>query len=391
MIARAIAPERIIGCIAYPAAEITAPGRIRHIEGTRFPIGELDGSTTDRTSALSETLQRAGFKAPVLENIRSEIWLKAWGNLSFNPISALTHATLVDICRFPPSRELAARMMTEAQEVATRLDISFRVPLEKRIAGAERVGKHKTSMLQDAEAGKALETEAIIGAVAELGRLTGTPTPSIDAVHALTRLLGHVIEMGSGWGQGRAAHPAASSGPECRKGRRRRGLNRATRVAAGVEPGRPAGRGFRATRLPVESCPFESCPFELCPVEPCPFESCPFESCPFESCPFESCPFESARSSRPVRVGPFESCPFESARSSHARSSRPVRVGPFESCPFESCPFESCPFESRGSIPAAGTSLAPAFRRSFAPGAACTWSGVHTERHAHGAACTWSA
>ena len=193
-IADAIAPERIIGCIAYPGAEITAPGRVRHIEGTRFPVGELDGSVTNRVSMLSETLQRAGFKAPVLENIRSEIWLKAWGNLSFNPISALTHATLVDICRFPPSRELAAKMMTEAQEVAAKLGISFRVPLEKRIAGAERVGKHKTSMLQDAESGKALETEALIGVVAELGRLTGTLTPSIDAVHALIRLLDHVIE-----------------------------------------------------------------------------------------------------------------------------------------------------------------------------------------------------
>ena len=193
-IAGAIAAERIIGCIAYPAAEITAPGRIRHIEGTRFPVGELDGAVTDRVTALSETLQVAGFKSPVLENIRSEIWLKAWGNLSFNPISALTHATLVDICRFPPSRDLAARMMTEAQEVAAQLGISFRVPLEKRIAGAERVGKHKTSMLQDAEAGKALETEALIGAVVELGRLTGTPTPSIDAVYDLTRLLGHIIE-----------------------------------------------------------------------------------------------------------------------------------------------------------------------------------------------------
>ena len=193
-IAGAIASERIIGCIAYPAAEITAAGRIRHIEGTRFPVGELDGAVTERVRALSDTLQRAGFKSPVLENIRSEIWLKAWGNLSFNPISALTHATLVDICRFPPSRDLAARMMTEAQEVAGRLGISFRVPLEKRIAGAERVGKHKTSMLQDAEAGKALETEALIGAVVELGRLTGTPTPAIDAVYALTRLLGHIIE-----------------------------------------------------------------------------------------------------------------------------------------------------------------------------------------------------
>ena len=194
VIADAIAPQRVVGCIAYPAAEIVAPGRIRHIEGTRFPVGELDGVATERVGALSETLQRAGFKAPVLENIRSEIWLKAWGNLSFNPISALTHATMADICRFPPSRDLAAKMMIEAQAVAAKLGISFRVPLEKRIAGAERVGRHKTSMLQDAESGKALETEALIGAVVELGRLTGTPTPSIDAVYALTRLLGHVIE-----------------------------------------------------------------------------------------------------------------------------------------------------------------------------------------------------
>ncbi len=193
-ISAVIAPERIVGCIAYPAAEITVPGRIRHIEGTRFPVGELDGSATDRVYALSETLQRAGFKSPVLDDIRSEIWLKAWGNLSFNPISALTHATLVDICQFAPSRDLAARMMTEAQEVAAKLGISFRVPLEKRIAGAERVGRHKTSMLQDTEAGRALETEAIIGAVVELGRLTGTPTPAVDAVCALTRLLGHTIE-----------------------------------------------------------------------------------------------------------------------------------------------------------------------------------------------------
>ena len=193
-IAGAIAPERIVGCIAYPAAEITAPGRIRHIEGSRFPVGELDGESTERVGALSKVLQRAGFKAPVLENIRSEIWLKAWGNLSFNPISALTHATLVDICQFPPSRDLAAKMMTEAQDVAAKLGISFRVSLEKRIAGAERVGRHKTSMLQDAESGKALETDALIGAVAELGRLTGTPTPSIDAVYALTRLLGYIIE-----------------------------------------------------------------------------------------------------------------------------------------------------------------------------------------------------
>ena len=211
-IAGAIAPERIIGCVAYPAAEVTAPGRVRHIEGSRFPIGELDGSISERAKALSGTLQRAGFKAPVLEDLRSEIWLKAWGNLSFNPISALTHATLVDICRFPPSRELAARMMREAQEVAARLGVSFRVPLERRIAGAERVGRHKTSMLQDTEAGKALETEALIGAVAELGRLTGTPTPSIDALCALVRLLDHVLGQEGVRIRAEALAPAPAAG-----------------------------------------------------------------------------------------------------------------------------------------------------------------------------------
>jgi len=192
-IAAAIAPERIIGCIAYPAAEIARPGLIRHIEGTRFPVGELDGSDSVRVHAVSESLIRAGFKSPVLADIRSEIWLKAWGNLSFNPISALTHATLVDICRFAPTRELAERMMREAEAIAHKLGIVFRVPLDKRIAGAERVGKHKTSMLQDVESGKALETEAIIGAVVELGRLTKTPIPHLEALYALVSLLGKTL------------------------------------------------------------------------------------------------------------------------------------------------------------------------------------------------------
>jgi 2-dehydropantoate 2-reductase len=189
-----IEAQRIIGCIAYPAATITSPGVIRHIEGTRFPVGELDGSESERVQRVSETLIRAGFKSPVLADIRSEIWLKAWGNLSFNPISALCHATLVDICRFGPTRELAARMMTEAQTIAEKLGVTFRVPLEKRIAGAEKVGKHKTSMLQDVEAGRALETEALIGAVLEMGRLTDTPTPYIDAIYAAVKLLGRTIE-----------------------------------------------------------------------------------------------------------------------------------------------------------------------------------------------------
>lgn len=192
-ISRAIHSRRIIGCIAYPAAEIIRPGVIRHIEGVRFPVGELDGSDSERARNISQLMVSAGFKSPVLDNIRAEIWLKAWGNLSFNPISALTHSTLVDICQHPDGHELAATMMTEAQTVAESLGISFRVPLEKRIAGAERVGKHKTSMLQDVECGKALETEAIIGAVVELGELTGVPTPTIRAIYQAVRLLSHTL------------------------------------------------------------------------------------------------------------------------------------------------------------------------------------------------------
>lgn len=186
---------RIIGCIAYPAAEITQPGVIKHVEGIRFPIGELDGQTTERAEAISALFIEAGFKSPILENIRAEIWLKAWGNLSFNPISALTHATLVDICQFPHSRALAKQMMTEAQSIAHKLDITFRVSLEKRINGAERVGKHKTSMLQDVEAGKALEVDALLGAVVELGEMSDTPTPAISAIYAACKLLNHMISQ----------------------------------------------------------------------------------------------------------------------------------------------------------------------------------------------------
>ena len=146
---------------------------MRHIEGNRFPLGELDGSTTRARHARCPRLSwRAGLKSPVLDNIRSEIWLKLWGNLTFNPISALTHSTLVDICQFPLSRELAEVMMLEAQAVANRLGIHFRVPVEKRIAGAEKVGKHKTSMLQDVEAGREPEIDALVGSVIELARLT---------------------------------------------------------------------------------------------------------------------------------------------------------------------------------------------------------------------------
>ena len=190
---RAIDPDRIVGCIAYPAAEITEPGVIRHIEGTRFPVGELDGSESARVRRLSALFAEAGFKARVLTDVRSEIWLKLWGNLTFNPISALTHATLVDICRFPLTRELAAAMMTEARTIGERLGAGFRVTLERRIAGAESVGRHKTSMLQDVEAGKPLEIDGMLGAVVELAEVTGVEVPTLRALHACVGLLSRTI------------------------------------------------------------------------------------------------------------------------------------------------------------------------------------------------------
>jgi 2-dehydropantoate 2-reductase len=198
MLAEMIPPQRLIGCVVYPASELVAPGVVRHIEGDRFPVGELDGSASQRVTRISECFGKAGFKAPVLENIRSEIWLKLWGNLTFNPISSLAHSTLVDICQYPLSRELAASMMKEAQDVAHKLGIEFRVTLEKRIAGAEKVGKHKTSMLQDIEAGRAPEIDALVGSVVELGRLTQTPTPHIDTVYALVKLLAKTMEAERG-------------------------------------------------------------------------------------------------------------------------------------------------------------------------------------------------
>lgn len=193
VIAQHIEPERVIGSVVYPAAELLEPGVVKVIEGNRFTLGELDGSRSERIEALSQAMIKAGFKSPVAKDIRSEIWVKLWGNLSFNPISALTHATLEAICRFPRSRELAASMMREAQTVAEKLGVRFKISLEQRIAGAEAVGAHKTSMLQDVEHGRALELEALLGSVVELARITDTPTPSIDAIYAATSLLGGTL------------------------------------------------------------------------------------------------------------------------------------------------------------------------------------------------------
>ena len=185
VIAAHIEPERVIGSVVYPAAELVAPGRVRVIEGNRFSLGEPDGSRSPRVEALAQALMKAGFKAPVSRDIRGEIWVKLWGNVSFNPISALTQMTLAEICRCAPTRALAAAMMTEAQAVAERLGVRFKVTLEQRIAGAEAVGEHKTSMLQDVQAGRAPELAALVGAVLELAAVTETPAPHVAAVHAL--------------------------------------------------------------------------------------------------------------------------------------------------------------------------------------------------------------
>jgi 2-dehydropantoate 2-reductase len=197
-IAAVMEPERIIGSIVYPATELVEPGVVRVIEGNRFSLGELDGSRSPRIEALSRVLMDAGFKAPIARDIRSELWVKLWGNLSFNPISALSHATLEDICRFPETRALVATMMTEARAVAEKLGVVFKVSLDQRIAGAEAVGAHKTSMLVDVEQGRALELEALVGSVVELGRITDTPVPTIEAIYAVTKLLGRTLAMQKG-------------------------------------------------------------------------------------------------------------------------------------------------------------------------------------------------
>lgn len=183
-----IGPERAIGCIVYPAAEVIEPGVIRHHEGDRFTLGEPSGEKTERVVRLSEALIAAGLKAPIRPRIREEIWIKLWGNVAFNPISALTGATLDTICTTPDTRALARAMMLEAEAVAEALGIRFPIDVEKRIDGAAAVGAHKTSMLQDLERGRPMEIDALVASVAELGRLTGVPTPQIDSVLALVRM-----------------------------------------------------------------------------------------------------------------------------------------------------------------------------------------------------------
>ena len=187
-------PERAIGCIVYPATEVIAPGVIKHIYGDKLPLGEPTGEVTPRLERLAGLFTEAGLSAPVLTNIRDELWLKLWGNLSFNPISALTHATLDVIAFDPGTRAVVAKMMAEAQEIGEKLGIRFRVDIDRRINGAGRVGAHKTSMLQDLERDRPMEIEALVGAVQELGEMTHTPTPTIDIVLSLIRQRSAVAE-----------------------------------------------------------------------------------------------------------------------------------------------------------------------------------------------------
>jgi 2-dehydropantoate 2-reductase len=190
---RMLGPERAIGCVVYPATEIVEPGVVRHIYGRRFTLGEPVGSVSERCVRLANVLEQAGFEAPVLQDIRSEIWLKLWGNLCFNPISALTRATLDIVTTEPALRELSVRMMTEAQEIATRFGATFRVSIERRINGAAKVGAHRTSMLQDLESSRPLEIDALLTSVQEMGRISGVETPFIDMVLGLLQQLGRSL------------------------------------------------------------------------------------------------------------------------------------------------------------------------------------------------------
>ena len=185
-----LGPGRAIGCVVYPAAEIVEPGVVEvssHVSQKRLPIGEPDGSRSERSKVLSQALIAAGFNAPVRSDIRSDIWVKLWGNLAFNPISALTGSTLKDIAQDAEIRALARAMMVEGQAVAEKLGAHFAINVDKRIDGAEQVGAHRTSMLQDLILGRPMEIDALVGAVAELGRQVGVATPTIDTIYALVR------------------------------------------------------------------------------------------------------------------------------------------------------------------------------------------------------------
>lgn len=182
---RGIRPERAVGCVVYPSAEVAAPGVVRHLSGNRMILGEPHGDRSERVVALASLLLAAGLKAPIRSQLRNDIWMKLWGNLAFNPLSALTGATLDVLATDPGTRQVARKMMDEGQAVGEALGARFAIDVEKRIDGAAAVGAHRTSMLQDLELGRPLELDAIVRAVRELGALTGVATPTIDMVDAL--------------------------------------------------------------------------------------------------------------------------------------------------------------------------------------------------------------
>jgi len=188
-------PERVLGVVIYPAAEVIEPGTVKHIEGNRFSLGEPDGSRSERAQRLSEALASAGLRAPVRPRLRDEIWVKLWGNLSFNPISALTLATLDVLTTDGDTREVCRNMMLEAQAIGETLGVKFPIDVDRRIEGGREVGAHRTSMLQDLESGRPLEIDALVGSVQELGRLTETPTPTIDTVLALVKLRARIAGL----------------------------------------------------------------------------------------------------------------------------------------------------------------------------------------------------
>ncbi len=190
-----LGPERAIGCVVYPATELVAPGVVEHVYGDRFPIGEPSGEISARCERLAAVFAESGLKAPVLDRIRDEIWLKLWGNLCLNPLSALTGTTLDVLCGEAGTRDIARAMMREAQAIAERLGVRFRVDLDRRLEGAHKVGAHKTSMLQDLERGRPLEIDALVTAVQELGRLVEVPTPTIDVVLALIQHRAEALQL----------------------------------------------------------------------------------------------------------------------------------------------------------------------------------------------------
>ncbi len=197
-VSRALPPEKALGCVVYPACEVEEPGLIRHISGDRFTLGEPDGTKSERAANLSEALRAAGFKAPVRPRIRDEIWVKLWGNLAFNPMSALTGETLDVLATRPDLRAIARAMMDEAQTVAEALGVRFAIDVDKRIDGAAEVGAHKTSMLQDLELGRPMEIDALVTAVTELGQTAGVKTPAIDTILALVQARGRTAGCYSG-------------------------------------------------------------------------------------------------------------------------------------------------------------------------------------------------